>query len=43
MAKMVEGLGAGAFPVYKELYKGLAKALTDRVMLVRAAAAKVQC
>ncbi|KAL3097039.1 hypothetical protein niasHS_002755 [Heterodera schachtii] len=40
MAKMVKGLGAGAFPIYKEIYKSLAKSLADRVLSVRAAAAK---
>uniref|UniRef100_A0A914GR10 HEAT repeat-containing protein 5B n=1 Tax=Globodera rostochiensis TaxID=31243 RepID=A0A914GR10_GLORO len=40
MAKMVQGLGSGAFPIYKEVYKSLAKSLADRVLSVRAAAAK---
>jgi hypothetical protein len=43
MAKMIHGLGAGSFPIYKELFKSIVKALTDRVMPVRSAAAKVIC
>ena len=41
LSKMINGLGSGMFSIYKEAYKILAKALTDRVMTVRAAAANV--
>jgi hypothetical protein len=39
---MIEGLGSGIFPIYKDLYKIIAKTLSsDRVLPVRVAAAKV--
>ncbi|CAK5093473.1 unnamed protein product [Meloidogyne enterolobii] len=41
MAKMLHGLGSGTFPIFKDIYKCLAKALFDRVMAVRVAAANV--
>lgn len=41
MSKMLIGLGSGTFPIFKDLYKCLAKALFDRVMAVKVAAANV--
>ncbi|CAK5079800.1 unnamed protein product [Meloidogyne enterolobii] len=41
LTKMLHGLGSGTFPIFKDIYKCLAKALFDRVMPVRVAAANV--
>lgn len=39
---MVHGLGSAAFSIHKDLYKVLSKTyMTDRIMKVRAAAARV--
>uniref|UniRef100_A0A1I8B3B7 HEAT repeat-containing protein 5B n=1 Tax=Meloidogyne hapla TaxID=6305 RepID=A0A1I8B3B7_MELHA len=39
ISKMLHGLGSGTFPIFKDIYKCLARALFDRVMAVRVAAA----